>query len=549
MQALFLAGCLSLILFAQGISANSVVSSIGPLPRHLSSHVKATQLSLDMLTRSETIVEARAKAAQLQAALSTSHDETLYNLFIAWANQMEQYYESEPEVLEAFDRFVQTVKHMVDHNLNTEFDHWRGLTKLSASSPRKMFGLSRKFGLSGKCPGKTLGGSSIPAAAPPAKAPSGHAAPSPPACSQTAGADPPKFTGSPYLTANWVVKGQTTPVKNQGGACNSAWANAAATAIDSAYSIQKGTTPFSVSRQEFISCLTSTSIKDANSHGCDYGRPEDALNFLEVASGVPETTYPYTSAGGQVAACVNAYLTANKVNSGNVSWIKETCSSANSCGTSGLQEYQKDSASFLLQAVGGAKLVTGTWPGQPVIAYWSFLNASDPQGTGPCQGYDCNFLHYSGGIYGAAIKGMGTGYQAYVQLNQKATVCPNPAGTTDAGMLNHVMVIVGYNLTAVPPYWIVQNSWGKSWGENGFIRVAFNQGKVGVCGLTSLPVGPNMNYTSNVPVKSISTKCITAGSTLDCKISIATQCAALPLAACKANTMCNNPPYNFCPEL
>lgn len=37
---------------------------------------------------------------------------------------------------------------------------------------------------------------------------------------------------------------------------------------------------------------------------------------------------------------------------------------------------------------------------------------------------------------------------------------------------NHVVVVVGYNSTANPPYWIVKNSWGPGWGEDGYIRIA-----------------------------------------------------------------------------
>ena len=56
---------------------------------------------------------------------------------------------------------------------------------------------------------------------------------------------------------------------------------------------------------------------------------------------------------------------------------------------------------------------------------------------------------------------------------------------TDCGdRLNHAMSIVGYDLTAPVPYFIVRNSWGTTWGMNGYAYVAIGSG-AGTCGIAS----------------------------------------------------------------
>ena len=40
----------------------------------------------------------------------------------------------------------------------------------------------------------------------------------------------------------------------------------------------------------------------------------------------------------------------------------------------------------------------------------------------------------------------------------------------DTQNINHAMVIVGYT----EDYWILQNSWGTWWGDQGYIKVAKN---------------------------------------------------------------------------
>jgi len=47
--------------------------------------------------------------------------------------------------------------------------------------------------------------------------------------------------------------------------------------------------------------------------------------------------------------------------------------------------------------------------------------------------------------------------------------------------LDHCVQAVGYDLTVSTPFWIVRNSWGADWGENGYIRLQYG---ANTCGLT-----------------------------------------------------------------
>ncbi len=69
-------------------------------------------------------------------------------------------------------------------------------------------------------------------------------------------------------------------------------------------------------------------------------------------------------------------------------------------------------------------------------------------------------------------------------------VYSQPGCITDPLYLNHAILVVGYGPADknYPPYYLIKNSWGPGWGENGYIRLARTGHNM--CGVASVPVYP-----------------------------------------------------------
>jgi len=71
------------------------------------------------------------------------------------------------------------------------------------------------------------------------------------------------------------------------------------------------------------------------------------------------------------------------------------------------------------------------------------------------------------------------------QLYSSGVLNNTKCGTT----LDHAVLAVGYGVENGENYWLVKNSWGTSWGENGYIKIAAVDGQ-GICGIQMGPLYP-----------------------------------------------------------
>ncbi|KAG2491180.1 hypothetical protein HYH03_010391 [Edaphochlamys debaryana] len=91
--------------------------------------------------------------------------------------------------------------------------------------------------------------------------------------------------------------------------------------------------------------------------------------------------------------------------------------------------------------------------------------------------------------------------------------------------LNHGVLAVGYNTTdSTTPYWIVKNSWGDAWGEQGFFRLKIGgAGQKGLCEIATKASYP-VKTKPNKPVPEMCdifgwTEC-PVGNTCSCSFSL-----------------------------
>jgi len=70
-------------------------------------------------------------------------------------------------------------------------------------------------------------------------------------------------------------------------------------------------------------------------------------------------------------------------------------------------------------------------------------------------------------------------------------------------LIDHGVAAVGYGAENGTEYWVVKNSWGEKWGEEGYVRMERNiaedsAGKCGIAILSYYPIKSGQNLSNPV---------------------------------------------------
>jgi C1A family cysteine protease len=79
--------------------------------------------------------------------------------------------------------------------------------------------------------------------------------------------------------------------------------------------------------------------------------------------------------------------------------------------------------------------------------------------------------------------------KAVFQLYKSGVFDSTSCGTS----LDHAVALVGYGTENGQDYFILRNSWGSSWGDQGYMKIANVGDGAGICGVQLDPVYPNTN--------------------------------------------------------
>merc|ERR1712115_709104 len=111
---------------------------------------------------------------------------------------------------------------------------------------------------------------------------------------------------------------------------------------------------------------------------------------------------------------------------------------------------------------------------------------------GTCKSSSCGTKYYGISTYTDVKKDNAADMETAVAAGPVSIVVDASCGTR----LDHGVLAVGYGVDKTQKFWKVKNSWGATWGEEGYIRLCKEcdkNGNKGECGLLESPSFPVPN--------------------------------------------------------
>ena len=229
---------------------------------------------------------------------------------------------------------------------------------------------------------------------------------------------------------DWRTKGVVGDIRNQ-LQCGSCYSFSGTSTIESAVAIKTGKL-YDLSEQETVSCA---GIKYGNL-GCNGGYYSGIWDFSKDNNGIcSEESYPYTSGNGASGSCVKG------------------CIPVSGTKVQSYVDVIPNSDSSMMSALN--------------VGTISIAIEADTR----------TFQLYSQGIY-SDFEGCNG--------NSKTK------GVNSQPNIDHAVVLVGYGTENGQDYYILRNSWGNTWGENGYQRISrgTQYGPFGMCGVLYDPMYP-----------------------------------------------------------
>jgi len=250
---------------------------------------------------------------------------------------------------------------------------------------------------------------------------------------------------------SWEHLTSSKHVRDQ-GSCGSCWAVTAATVLDAHSEIYSGGSSMQYSAQDFVSCVPNKEHCGGDG-GCDGSTVELAYDWAMFNGISSEQKVPYKATDG---SCANTHASGKLIYLAGVEKKElDPPLSHEELLTPGVHWATSPHMPGLAVGLHG-------WERLPENEYEPLMHALVELGPVAVSVAADEWSDYSEGVFNSC--------------------------SLDA-VIDHAVTLIGYgkDVDANVGYWLIQNSWGPFWGENGHIRLLREDNEREKCGTDSQP--------------------------------------------------------------